>query len=257
MPDTAPARSAHTVSTEPCCRRIRVEFNGEIVADTTRALYLFETSLTPVYYIPLEDVRADVLVRTEHSTHCPYKGDAVYWDVVVGDRRADNAVWAYPNPIESVPELAAYAAFYWKKMDRWFEEDEEIFVHARDPHVRVDTLPSSRKVEVSLNGNTLASTDRALFLFETGLPVRYYIPREDVTAALTPSDLSTACPYKGVASYWHVQAGGETLENLVWSYRDPVREAEPVRDLLCFFGEKVDVTVDGELQPRPETKWSK
>jgi uncharacterized protein (DUF427 family) len=257
MPDTAPSKKAHTVTTEPCCKRIRVEFNGEIVADTTRALYLFESRLTPVYYIPLEDVRGDVLERTEHSTHCPYKGDAIYWDVVVGERRAENAVWAYPQPIDAVPELAGYAAFYWNRMDRWFEEDEEIFVHARDPRVRVDALLSSRKVEVKLDGEVLASTNRAVFVFETGLPTRYYIPREDVSAELTPSDLTTACPYKGIASYWSVKAAGDTGENLVWAYRNPVREAEPVRDLLCFFNEKVEISVDGEVQEQPRTKWSK
>ncbi|WP_416899567.1 MAG: DUF427 domain-containing protein [Minwuia sp.] len=256
MPDTNPAKPAHKVTTESCCKRIRVEFNGEIVADTTRGLYLFEPPITPVYYFPLDDVRAEFLERTEHFTHCPFKGDAVYWDVIVGDRAARNAVWAYPSPIEAVPELAGYAAFYWNKMDRWFEEDEEIFVHARDPHVRLDVLPSSRKVEVSLNGETLASSERALFVFETGLPVRYYVPRDDVSATLLPSDLTTACPYKGVASYWHVEAGGETLENLVWSYRDPVREAGQVRDYLCFFNEKVDIAIDGETQERPKTKWS-
>jgi uncharacterized protein (DUF427 family) len=257
MPDTAPPKKAHTVETELCCKRIRVEFNGEIIADTTRAMYLFESRLTPVYYIPLEDVRGDVLERTEHSTHCPYKGDAVYWDVVVGERRAENAIWSYPEPIKAVPELAGYAAFYWNRMDRWFEEDEEIFVHARDPRVRVDALPSSRKVEVSLGGEVLASTERAVLVFETGLPVRYYIPEADVTARLTPTDLSTACPYKGIASYWSVEAGGASHENLVWAYRYPVREAEPVRDLLCFFNEKVDISVDGEAQERPTTKWSK
>jgi len=257
MPDTAPQKTGHTVATEPCRKRIRVEFNGETVADTTGALYLFESKLTPVYYIPLEDVRGDVLERTEHSTHCPYKGDAVYWDVKVGDRRAENAVWAYPEPIASVPELAGYAAFYWNKMDRWFEEDEEIFVHARDPRVRVDALPSSRHVQIMLDGEVLANTKRAVFVFETGLPARYYIPEADVKARLSPSDRKTACPYKGVASYWNVEAAGETHEDLVWAYLDPVREAEPVRGLMCFFNEKVDVVIDGQLQDRPETKWSR
>lgn len=257
MPDTTPPKKAHTVETELCCKRIRVEFNGQIIADTTDALYLFESRLTPVYYIPLDDVRGDVLQRTEHATHCPFKGDAIYWDVVVGDKRAENAVWAYPEPIAAVPEIAGYAAFYWNKMDRWLEEDEEIFVHARDPHVRVDALPSSRKVEVSLDGETLAVTERAVFVFESGLPVRYYIPQADVSARLSPSDLTTACPYKGIASYWNVDAGGNTHDNLVWAYPTPVREAEPVRDLLSFYNEKVDISVDGELQVRPQTKWSK
>lgn len=253
MADTAP----HRVSTEPCCKRIRVEFNGETVADTTGAIYLYEPPIPPVYYVPLEDIRADLLVRSEHSTHCPFKGDAVYWDVVVGDKRAENAVWSYPNPIGAVPELAGYGAFYWKKMDRWFEEDEQIFVHPRDPHVRVDILPSSRTVEVSLDGEALAKTNRAQFLFETDLPTRYYIPREDVAAALTPSNRRTACPYKGEASYYHVDVGGVRHENLVWSYESPVREAAPIRGLLCFFNELVDIAVDGRTEARPETKFAK
>jgi uncharacterized protein (DUF427 family) len=257
MADTEPARRAHTVTTEPCMKRVRVEFNGEIVADSTHALYLFEPPLTPVYYFPLDDVRPDVLERTDHSTRCPFKGDAVYWDVVVGERRARNAVWAYPEPIDSVPELKGYAAFYWDRMDRWFEEDEEIFVHARDPHVRVDILPSSRSVEISLDGTVLARSKRAQFLFETGLPVRYYLPREDVIADLTPSETTTACPYKGIASYFHVRTAGATHEDLVWTYDAPVREAEPIRGHVCFFNERVDVAVDGRQEPRPRTKWSK
>ncbi len=256
MPDTAAAKKAHRVTTELCNKRIRVEFNGEIVADTTCALYLFEPPITPVYYIPLEDVRDDLLERTEHSTHCPFKGDAVYWDVVVGERKAENAVWSYPAPIDAVPELAGYAAFYWNKMDRWFEEDQEIFVHARDPHVRVDMLPSSRAVSVSLNGTELASSTRALFVFETNLPVRYYLPREDVRVELTDSSLSTACPYKGVARYWHAQVDGERVDDLVWSYPDPVQEAAPLKDYVCFFNEKVDISIGGKAQERPRTKWS-
>ena len=94
-------------------------------------------------------------------------------------------------------------------------------------------------------------------VFETGLPARYYIPEADVKARLSPSDRKTACPYKGVASYWNVEAAGETHEDLVWAYLDPVREAEPVRGLMCFFNEKVDVVIDGQLQDRPETKWSR
>ena len=253
MADTAP----HRVSTEPCLKRIRTEFNGETVADTTRAIYLYEPPIPPVYYIPLEDIRAEFLHRSEHATHCPFKGDAVYWDVAVGDKRAENAVWSYPSPIAAVPELSGYAAFYWKKMDRWFEEDEEIFVHARDPHVRLDILPSSRTVEVALDGVPLARTNRAMFLFETGLPARYYIPREDVVADLTPSDRRTACPYKGEAGYFHVDAGGARHEDLVWTYENPVREAEAIRGLLCFYNEKVDIALDGEPQERPVTKFAK
>lgn len=255
MPDTP---RAHRVSTESCCKRIRVEFNGEIIADTTCALYLFEPPIPPVYYIPLDDVRGEFLHRTEHSTHCPFKGDAIYWSVKVGDRVAENAVWSYPDPIDKVPELAGHAAFYWDRMDRWLEEDEEVFVHARDPRVRIDALPSSRHVQVSLDGIMLADTRRAVFLFETGLPTRYYIPAEDVNLGLLePSERETQCPYKGSALYHHVRLGETLHENLVWHYPEPVREAEPLRGRYAFFNEKVDTAIDGKAEPRPTTKWSK
>lgn len=250
-------RPAHRVTTEPCAKRIRVRFNGETVADTTEALLLFEPPITPVYYIPLKDIPERFRVPTDHSTHCPFKGDASYWNITVGDRVAENALWSYPDPISAVPELKGHAAFYWNRMDRWLEEDEEVFVHARDPHVRIDILPSSRRVEISLNGTVLADSTQALFLFETGLPVRYYIPTEDLRPELlVVSETETACPYKGVAGYHHVDLDGTRHENLVWHYTSPVREAAPIQDCHCFFNERVDIRIDGVLQDRPKTKWS-
>ena len=141
--------------------------------------------------------------------------------------------------------------------DRWFEEDEEVFVHPKDPYHRVDVLESSRHVRVSLNGEVVAETSRPKLLFETGLPVRYYIPPEDVREELlVPSEKHTRCPYKGVASYWSVKAGGELAENLAWYYPEPTPDTAKIADHLCFFNEKVDLTVDGEAQPRPQTQWS-
>lgn len=254
MSDIAPA---HRVTTEPCAKRIRVIFNGETVADTVSALLLFEPPITPVYYIPLADIPQTFRQPTDHATHCPFKGHATYWNIVAGDQVAENALWSYPDPISAVPELKGHAAFYWNRMDQWLEEDEEIFVHARDPHVRLDILPSSRRVEVSVNGTIIADSTRALFLFETGQPVRHYIPAEDVMQVLlSVSDLKTACPYKGVASYFHMDLDGTRHENLVWHYADPVREAAPIRDHLCFYNEQVDIRIDGVAQARPQTKWS-
>jgi len=254
MPDTA---RAHRVTTEPCAKRIRVRFNGETVADTTAALLLFEPPMTPVYYIPLADIPERFRHPTDHTTHCPFKGDATYWNIGVGDRVAENALWSYPDPISAVPELKGHAAFYWNRMDHWLEEDEEVFVHARDPHVRLDILPSGRRVEVSLDGTVLANSTRALFVFETGHPVRHYIPVEDMRVDLMPpSDLQTACPYKGDANYHHVAINGTRHDNIVWHYANPVREAAPIHDHRCFCNERVDIRVDGIAQPRPKTKWS-
>ena len=173
-------QTVRRVRTEPNRRRVRVFFGGEAVADSSNTLYLFETGHLPVYYFPRDDVRFDLLETTSHHTHCPYKGDALYYTVVAGGRRYENAVWAYPEPIDSVPELRDYVAFYWDQADAWYEEDDEVFVHARDPYHRVDVLNSSRHVQVLVNGVLVAESRRPRLLFETGLPVRYYLPKLDV-----------------------------------------------------------------------------
>lgn len=245
------------VRLEPCPRRIRVFFGGETVADTTQAVYLFEKGHLPVYYIPLPDIRQDLLRQTGHHTTCPYKGEATYYSVVAGGRTAENAVWAYPEPIEAVGELAGYAAFYWDKADAWFEEDDEVFVHPRDPYHRVDVLNSSRHVQVVVGGTVVADSRRPRLLFETGLPVRYYLPKLDVRQdLLVPSPSRTRCPYKGEAVYWSVEAGGERLDDGAWGYPAPLPEIPKIENLVCFYNEKVDIIVDGTVQERPVTKWS-
>jgi uncharacterized protein (DUF427 family) len=247
----------HVLYFEDSPRRVRVVFGGETVADSRRVKLMHETRYLPVYYFPEEDVRMDLLEATDHTTRCPFKGDASYWSVRVGEKVAENAVWSYPEPIETAPPIAGYLAFYWRKMDHWYEEAEEVFVHPRDPYHRVDVLESSRHVKVSVNGEVVAETDRPAILFETGLPPRYYIPPEDVREdVLVPSDKHTQCPYKGIASYHSVEAGGETVKNLVWHYPEPIAAAAKIRDNLSFFNEKVDLEVDGETQERPKTQWS-
>jgi uncharacterized protein (DUF427 family) len=247
----------HAVIIDPSPRRVRVTFNGETIADSSNMRLLHEDGHLPIYYFPMDDVRIDLLVKTGHSTHCPYKGDASYWTVRVNGREAENAVWGYEDPLPAQPALKGLVAFYWSRMDHWYEEDEEIVVHPRDPYKRVDTVRSSRRVTVTLGGEVVADTTRAVFLFETGLPTRYYIPRDDIAATLTPSDLETACPYKGTARYHGVQAGGKTYEDIVWYYPDPIPEIPKIKDLLCFYNEKVDaIAVDGQDIPKQPTPWS-
>jgi uncharacterized protein (DUF427 family) len=242
---------------EDAPRRIRATFDGEGVVDSRHAKLLHEQDHLPLYYFPESEVRMDLLERSDHSTHCPFKGDACYWSVRAGARVADNAAWSYPNPIEGAPPLAGYLAFYWDKMDQWFEEDEPAIVHARDPYHRVDILDTSRHVKVALNGETVAETRTARVLFETGLPPRWYIPPQDVRSdLLVESDTRTGCAYKGFASYWSVRAGGEEEEDLIWFYPEPREEAERIAGYLSFFNERVDIELDGELQERPETHWS-
>src|SRR5438874_177970 len=145
----------------------------------------------------------DLAVRTDKHTRCPYKGDASYWSVEVNGRRAENAVWAYEDPLSERVDIKGHVAFYWDKLDHWFEEDEEVFVHPRDPHHRVDACRSSRHVRVVIDGQTVAETSRPVLVFETGLPTRYYVPNLDVRMdLLRPTDTVTRCPYKGQARYW-------------------------------------------------------
>ena len=237
---------AHTLYFEDSPKRVRAVFNGETVVDSRSVKLMHETGHLPVYYFPEEDVRQDLLEPSDHTTHCPFKGDASYRSIRVGERVAENAVWSYPEPEEHFAPLAGYVAFYHDAMDKWLEEDEEVFGHPHDPYHRVDVLESSRHVRVSVNGEVVAETDRPKMLFETGLPPRYYIPPEDVrTDLLVPSETKTVCPYKGVASYRSVQTNGEAVEDLVWYYPEPLPEAQKVKDHLCFYGEKVELEVDG------------
>ena len=249
----------YRIAFERSPRRVRVQFNGEWVADSTAAHLLFETRHLPIYYFPRADVRMDLLRATEHHTYCPYKSTASYWSIAVGDRLSENAVWGYPEPFAEVAAIANYVAFYWDRVDHWFEEDDEIFVHARDPYKRVDVVNSSRRVTVIVGGETVADTTRARFLFETRLPARYYIPPEDVRMdLLVPSEKITACPYKGTARYHSVKIADRIFPDIVWSYPEPIPECPKIKGSLCFFNEHVDeILLDGVALPRPVTPWSK
>jgi uncharacterized protein (DUF427 family) len=243
---------------DPVPQRIRALFAGETVVDSKRAKLLHETGHLPVYYFPLEDVRTDLLERTDTHTHCPHKGEASYWSLTVGARSAPDAVWGYEEPIEPASFLRGHVAVYWHVPDEWFAEDEQLFGHPRDPYSRIDVYRTSRRVCVTVGGEVVAESVRTRALFETGLPTRYYFPPEDVRLdLLDPSPKRTRCAYKGSASYWHVRAGGELHDDLAWTYPDPQHDAEPVRDLIAFFNERVDLEVDGEAQDRPRTQWSR
>jgi uncharacterized protein (DUF427 family) len=232
---------------------VRTVFNGETLADSTRVRLLRETGHVPVYYFPREDLRLDLLTASDHRTFCPFKGEASYWHVTVGECRVGNAVWSYEAPFDEVAQIKDHMAIYWDKADAWYEEDEEVLVHARDSHVRIDVLASRRPLEVVLGGEIVAKTTAARFLFETGLPVRHYIPREDVRMELLkPSDRRTACPYKGTAGYYTAEVGAAVHEDIVWFYPEPLPEVARIKDLLCFYSEKVDaVILDGRELPKP------
>jgi uncharacterized protein (DUF427 family) len=227
-------------------RRVHARFGGEVVFDTERGKLLHETGLLPVLYVPEEDVRSDLLERTDHTTHCPFKGDAAYWTIRAGGRVAENAVWGYPEPRPESSWLRGYMAFYWGPMDAWYDEDEEVHGHLRDPFHRVDARDTSRHVRVLLDGKVIAETEHPKLLSETGLQNRLYIPAADVRRELlTRSDKRTVCPYKGEATYWSLDGA----ENAAWSYEEPLVDAAKIAGHLSFDHEAVTV----ETEPPPGT----
>jgi uncharacterized protein (DUF427 family) len=254
---SAPRGGTHAIHVEPSPRRVRATFKGATIADSKHALLLRETRHAPVYYFPSADVDMRLLTPTELHTRCPWKGEASYWTIRVGERESKDAVWSYPEPLPEREGIRGYLAFYWGRMDHWYEEDEEVFVHPRDPYHRVDSVRSSRHVRVALGDQTLAESDRPFLLFETGLPTRYYLPREDVKLeSLESTKTSTQCPYKGTASnYWRLRGDAEGRD-LAWSYPEPIAESAKIAGKVAFFNERVDVWVDGELEERPQTVWS-
>jgi uncharacterized protein (DUF427 family) len=249
---------ARLVRTEACPRRLRVFFAGAVIADSTRALYLFEKDHLPIYYFPWEDVRRDLLRPSDHFSQCPRKGNAVYWSIAVNGRSSADAVWSYPDPLAPVSEIANYVAFYWDRVDAWYEEDDEVFKHARDPYKRVDVLQSSRRVQVAAGGIIVADTTHPRLLFETGLPTRYYIPKIDVRLdLLRPTTTHTTCPYRGVASYFSLDTGQAHINDIAWIYPAPIPEIPKIENLVAFFNERVDrIVIDGDTEVKPVTRWS-
>lgn len=228
---------------------------GTAVADTTRPRLVWEVPYYPAYYFPIEDVRTDLLVPTSTVTSSPSRGEAQHFTVKAGGAEAVDAAWQYPrSPVE---ELRGLIRFDWDAMDAWFEEDEEVFTHPRDPYTRIDILATSRHVRVEVEGVVLADSRNARVLFETGLPPRWYLPKVHVRMdLLVPTDTVTHCPYKGQAEYWSATVGDHLIEDVAWSYRTPFPESQKIAGLMAFYNERVDLYVDGALQARPVTKFS-
>jgi uncharacterized protein (DUF427 family) len=239
-------------------RWIRAFFGGKPIADSKNVLLVFEPRRLPVYYFPLTDVRMEVLRPTDYSVSASgASSERKRWTLEADGRSVPNAAWSFPEPDAAHKPLKDHIAFFWDKLDAWFEEDQEVFVHPRDPYKRVDVMASSRHVKIVLEREVIAETHRPHLLFETGLPTRYYIPQMDVRLEmLEKSDTSTQCPYKGRAVYWSIRAGGTLHADLVWSYPFPIPECPKIAQLMAFYNEKLDIYVDGELQTRPQTMWS-
>jgi uncharacterized protein (DUF427 family) len=250
MTETARGR----VRIEPSAKRVRAYLGGQLVADTRTPILVWEKPYYPTYYIPAGDVRAE-LAPTGEKVHSPSRGDAAVYDVVTAGGKAARAAGRYhDSPLEQLRDLVRLE---WAAMDEWFEEDEPVYTHPRDPYTRVDILPSSRHVVVQVDGIIVADSHRPHILFETGLPPRYYLPLTDVRLdLLRPSDTQTHCPYKGTATYWSIVAGDIEHPDLVWCYRTPLPESQKIAGMACFYNERVDLYIDGDKQDRPRTPFS-
>ncbi|MBP2368240.1 DUF427 domain-containing protein [Pseudonocardia parietis] len=248
----------HKLLMHPFPRRVRAEFAGRTVLDTRRGFLVHESNLLPVLYVPEEDIDASILMPTDHTTHCPFKGDATYRSLRVGDRSAENAVWTYPEPIAAAGWLHGLVALYWDAADAWYDEEERVFAHLTDPYTRVDIRPTRRHVVVTHTAadgrNTVLAESRApVVLSETGLRNRWYLRPEDVTVPLSPAETRTRCPYKGEAAYEHAELpGGTRIADAFWHYPEPLPESSRIAGLRSVTdgprddGSQITVTVDGE-----------
>jgi uncharacterized protein (DUF427 family) len=238
---------------EPVPRRVRGYLGGKVVLDTTRAVYLWEWANYPQYYIPVDDFDRSVLVDEDHVEKLR-RGPARRVGLQVGATSRPKAGRMYTDePVKGLVRLD------WDALDAWFEEDEEVFVHPRNPYTRVDALRSTRVVRVEWEGAVLAESRSPVMVFETGLPTRYYLNRTDVDfTRLEWSPTVTACPYKGkTTDYWSVRDGETLHKDLAWSYTFPTAALLPIAGLVSFYNEKLDIFLDGEQLERPVTHFSK
>jgi uncharacterized protein (DUF427 family) len=244
---------------EPSERRVRAKHGADTIVDSTRALLLWEPRrVCPIYAVPAEDIKGELPPAPAANGHAdgvlhpgiPFAVHTAEGEpVTVGDRVG--AGFRLEDE-----ELAGYVALDFDAFD-WYEEDERVFGHPRDPFHRVDVRPTSRPIRIEVDGDVVAETTGARLLFETQLPTRFYLPREDVRAELRPTETRSYCPYKGEASYWSLEAGGRMLENIGWTYAEPLPDAVAIKGLVAFWNEQVDVFVDGEHRGRPGGELSK
>ena len=243
---------------EPVPRRVRGYLAGRTVFDTVSAHYVWESAKYPQYYIPLIDVDQALLVDEDQPQKTD-SGTARRYALQVGDVTRPKAAKVYGA--DALPGLADTARFRWAALDAWFEEDEQVYVHPRNPYVRVDALRSTRSVRIELDGTLLAESSSPVMVFETGLPTRYYLEQTNVSFDhLFQTDTVTACPYKGTTSgYWSARipdpaTGSETVhQDLAWVYAFPTRQLLPISGLIAFYNERVDIYLEGQLLARPRT----
>jgi uncharacterized protein (DUF427 family) len=256
-------RAREELRYEPTEKHVRAVLGEHTVADSSAAMLVWEPRrVLPSYAVPEADVHAELAPISApppegdadapllHGGH-PFgihstPGEAL--DVKVGGETRQGAAFKAADR-----DLAGYVVLDFHAFDQWYEEEDTVVAHPRDPFHRVDVLHSSRHVRVELVGELLAETNRPIIVFETGLPPRYYLPREDVRRELHPTEKRTLCSYKGEASYFSLDVGGEQRGDLLWSYEHPLDGATPIAGRVSFFNEKVDIIVDGRRREEPQS----
>ena len=257
----------------PTAKRIRAFVGGAPVVDSTRSWIVWEPRrIVPSYAVPQGDIRGflvdnpqvaeaeerAVQLGDRHPVLDPRSGFSVHttpgqaFDIATEGATLSGAAF-----VPGDPKFDGYAILDFEAFDEWREEDELLVAHARDPFKTVDTRRSSRRVVVEIAGVTIAESTRSTMLFETYLPTRYYLPRDDVRMELLrPTETTTACAYKGRAAYWSATVDDTVVDDVAWSIAEPHNYATAVKDMVAFFNERVDITVDGERLERPRTPWS-
>src|SRR4051812_16882078 len=246
------ARSLAELRFEPTERRVRALSGADTILDSRRALLVWEPRrVVPSYAVPAEDIRAavePVAAAPGEAAGMLHPGIAFAVHTAAGE---PVSIGGRPGAGFRLAELEGYVELDFGAFDAWYEEDERIAGHPRDPFARIDVRATSRAVRIEIGGEVVAETTRARLLFETGLPTRFYLPKDDVRAELRPSDRRTYCPYKGEASYWSLDAGGRRRRDIAWSYEDPLPDGPLIKGLVAFWDDRVDVIFDGESRSRP------
>lgn len=258
----------------PVTARLQARVGADVIIDSEHALLVWEPRrVVPTYAVPVADVDGELVpwdAGQEHGIEVEaLGGGATVLDPrspfaahtaagrglsirTAGQGSLDGAAFAFDDP-----ELAGHVALDFAAFRSWTEEDDPVVGHPQDPFHRVACRTTSRHVLVTLDGEVLADSRRAVLLLETNLPGRYYLPRSDVRPdLLTPSATRTECAYKGVASYWSARVGDRAVPDLAWGYEEPLTEGLPVAGHVCFWSERTDLSLDGKPVPRPRTPWS-
>lgn len=246
------------VRTERIDKWVRGRLGDTVVVETRDPLLVWQGGFPPVYGFARDEVVEGALRPTSRESYAggfffgPHLPVREWYDVVAGDAVVEGGAWS----LEGLPDRVVLT---WEPGRlHWTEDEEPVGLHPRDPHKRVETLHSSRHVEVLVAGQVLGESDRPVLLLETDLPTRYYLPREDVRMELlTPTGNVSACPYKGSAeAYWSFP-GPPELRNVAWSYPAPLPAVAAIADRVSFYNELVDLRVDGTLLERPESPFSR